>query len=312
MKKTRIFILLGVFVVLVLAALIIEGVGNRGEKRTAKASILFPGFDAEKVASVEIRTQEGEIKLKIENGIWVVATSDNYPADPKAVEDMLKKVKDMKSSHVASKSSEKHSQFEVDEKSGVEVKILDTEDKELAHFFVGKMGPDFMSTYVRRIDDDKVLMVGEYLKSVFDKGTRGWRDRTILSFDATQVQRLTLVSKEKGEIAVEANAESGWQIVKPEVAPAKKEAVDGIVSGLSNLSADDFAEKKDLREYKLDQPQSKVIVDLKDGTSRVLLIGDKSDYRYYVKSQEKDDVFLLSEGKINSFFKDLKDLKAEP
>jgi hypothetical protein len=317
--------------------IIIEGpVSKRGERSAAKESILFPGFDAEQVYSVEIKTADREVKLSKEDGTWVVATSDNYPADSEAADTMLDKVRDLKSTLIASRSAEKHSQFEVDE-SGVEVKMLGTKEDLLAHFFIGKTGPDFMSTYVRKVDQDRVLQVDGYLKSIFDKGTRGWRDRTIFSFDASQVQRLTLVSEEKGEIAIEALEDGGWQIIKPEVALAEKEAVDDIVRDVSKLSADEFAEKKEeeaveeetseteeeeavspeeqlaslLEEYKLNEPQSKVMVDLKDGTARVLLIGGESGYRYYVRREDKATVFMVSKGKVDGLFKDLEELKAE-
>jgi hypothetical protein len=333
MKLKSILILLAVLVVFVLAAIIIEGpIGRRGKKKAAEESILFPGFEIDRVSAAEIKTKDRKVRLNKENGVWVVATSDNYPADPEAVETMLSKVKDLKSMLVASKSADKHSQFEVDE-SGIGVAMLGAEDEVLAHFFVGKQPQrDFMSTYVRRADQDVVHQVDGYLKSIFDKGTRGWRDRTIFSFDASQVQRLTLISQEKGEIAISAQEDGSWQIIKPEVAPAEKEAVDDIVRDISDLSADDFAEKKEpaeeetppeeaispeeelanlLKEYKLDEPQSKIMADLRDGTARVLLIGDKSGYRHYVKREDKDTVFLLSKSKIDRLFKDLEELKAE-
>jgi hypothetical protein len=145
---------------------------------------------------------------------------------------------------------------------------------------------------------------------------------------------LTLISQEKGEIAIAAQEDGSWQIIEPEVAPAEKEAVDDIVQDISKLSADDFAEKKEpaeageeappeevispeeqlanlLKEYKLDEPQSKIMADLRDGTARVLLIGDKSGYRHYVKREDKDTIFLLSKSKIDRLFKDLEELKAE-
>jgi flagellar basal body-associated protein FliL len=277
MKKKSIFILLAVLVVLVVVVIIIEGpLSERSKKEAAKESILFPGFETDQVSSVDIKTQDKEVKLKKEDNTWVVATAGNYPADPKSIEDMLGKVRDLKSTLTASKSADKHSQFEVDE-SGVEVTMLGTGEKALAHFFVGKMGPDYISTYVRKADQDEVLLVGEYLRGVFDKGARGWRDRTVFDFDASQVQTLTLVSK---------------------------------------LEADDFAEQKEettdpLKEYKLDKPQSKVVVDLTDGTARVLLIGDESGYRRYAKREDKDIVFLVSKSKIYRIFKDIEELKAE-
>lgn len=321
MKKKSIFILLAVLVALAAIAFIIHNMGERGEKKADKESILFPSFTADRVSSVEVKTKDRKVRLNKEGDIWVVATADNYPADQKEVEKMLDTVVELKSTVIASKSADKHSRFEVDVASGVGVAMLGAgEGDVLAHFFVGKMGADFMSTYIRRADQDMVLLADGYLRGIFDKGIRGWRDRTIFDFDTSQVQRLTLVSQEKGEIAIEAQEDGNWQIIKPEVAPGKKDEVDKIVREISKLSADDFAEKKDpadesadpLKEYKLDEPQSKVTVDLKDGSVRILHVGDKSNQRYYVKREGEDAVFTLSKSKLDRIFKGLEDLKAEP
>ncbi len=312
MKKKSIFILLAIFAVLVVVAIIIEGpVGNRGKKKAAKESILFPGFNPDQISSVEIITKDRNVKLSKDNDSWVVATADNYPADPSAVEEMLGTAKDLKMKRIASKSAEKYSQFRLDEE-GVEVKMFGVGEDALAHFIVGKPGPDYVfSTYLRKVDRGEVLLVEGSIKSSFDKGSRGWRDREILKFESDQVQRLTLVSEENGEISMQIQENGDWQIIKPEVASAKKDAVDRIIRGISDLSADDFAEKKELKEYKLDEPPSKIMIDLKDGTSRILLVGDKSDRQYYVKSEGKDTIFMLSESKVDRIFKSLEDLKAE-
>jgi len=313
MKKKSIFILLIIFAALVAVAIIVEGpMSNRDKKKAAKESILFPGFDADQVSSVEITTPERNVKLSRENDSWVVATADNYSAAPEAIEEMMEAVKDLKLNRIASKSAEKYSQFRVDE-AGVEVKMLGAGEDVLAHFIVGKPGPDYVfSTYIRKADREEVLLVDGSVRTAFDKGSRGWRDRTIMKFDPTQVQRLTLISQDKGEIAIEAQENGDWQIIKPEVVPADRETVDEIVRDIANLSADDFAEKKELQEYKLDEPPSKFMVDLKDGTSRIVLFGDEANRQFYVKSEGKDVVFTLSKTRTESIFRDLEALKAQP
>ena len=55
MKKKNILILLGVLIAVVLIAVIIESMGKRGEKKAEKASILFPGFQADRVSSIDIK-----------------------------------------------------------------------------------------------------------------------------------------------------------------------------------------------------------------------------------------------------------------
>ena len=303
MKKKNIFILLFVLGVFVLAAFIMEGpIGKRKERKAAKESILFPGFETDRVASVEISAKDREVRLDREGDSWVVATSDNYPADAEAVETMLDRVGDFRAAFTASRSAEKHSLFEVDE-SGIEVKMLGTAEDVLAHLFIGKLGPG-MSSYIRKADQDTVHKVDGYVGPIFDKADRGWRDRTIFDFDASQVQRLTLISQDKGEVAIEALEGGGWQIVSPEVVPAEDAAVGEIVRDIAGLSADDFADEEDPEEYKLEDPQSKAMVDLKDGTARILLVGGESGYRRYVKREGKETVFLLSKSKIDRIFKD--------
>ena len=67
--------------------------------------------------------------------------------------------------------------------TGVEAKLMDANDKLLAHLFVGKTTPGFLSSYVRPADSNDVYVAQGYLQSVFNKGTRTWKDRTIFDFN---------------------------------------------------------------------------------------------------------------------------------
>lgn len=330
MNKKSIFTLLGILIALILVALLVENLGKRDEKKVEEESVLFPEFDAGRVSSIELKTKERKVILNKEGDKWLVATADNYPADQEAVQKMLDTAKELKSSLTASKSADKHAQFEVDEVNAVGVAMLGEREGDVeAQLYVGKMGADYMSTYIRKADQDTILLANGYLKSVFDKGVRGWRDRTIFDFEADQVQKLTLLSQENGEIVVEAKQEGGWQIISPEISPAKDDEMDSILQEVSKLSADDFAEKKEpaekandeaeeeqpsdpIKEYKLDDPQSQITVDLKDGTARILLVGDLSGQQHYVMREGKDTIFMLSKSKLDRIFKKLEDLKAEP
>lgn len=316
MNKKNIFILLAILLGLIIIAFIIEvPLGKRGEKKQAKESIIFPGFSLDKANSVEIKSRGTVTKLLREDGKWIISTEDKYPVDLKALEEMLNKVKDMKSSLVASKSSKKYSQFEVDSTNGIEVQIMGSEGKDMAHFFVGKMGPDFMSTYLRRADQDRILLVSEYLRSVFDKGKNGWRDKTVISFDSSKAQKLSLI-KDNKETLIEAK-EDGWQILKPEVFAADKAVVDEIVKDLSNLTADDFIDEKSsdqaslLKEYGLDNPKSRIIINTKDGDTKTLFVGNESEGKYYVSNPDKKTVFTIYKSHIERLFRDLGELKAK-
>ncbi len=248
--------------------------------------------------------------LKRENDKWLVETSDNYFADKKAVEDMLSTTSDFKTTRLISKKSDEQSLYQVDS-SGIEVTFADGSDNIMAHFFAGKTGPYYPSGYVRQADSDSVYLVDSNLQSVFGKESDEWRDKTIFDFNAGNVTKLTIAS-EGTKIALQLEVEGGqWKLLEPEAANAKKDVVDGILNTLSSLKTNDFAEKKELKEYGLDEPASMVSADLNDGTSQTLLIGKEESGKYYVKRADQDTVFLIYKYNVNQLLKKVDDLKAE-
>ncbi|MFQ6040431.1 MAG: DUF4340 domain-containing protein, partial [Candidatus Poribacteria bacterium] len=286
MKIKQIFILLGVFVVLFIIWLIF---GRESLDQSKPAASLFPDFKSDSVAKVELTKGDKTTVLKKDNGKWLVETSDNYPADKKFVEDILSKVSEFKTDNLISDKPEKQSLFEVDS-SGIEAKFSGSSGDLLAHFFVGKMGTDYRSGYVRKADSNNVYIMDGNLRSMFGKESGEWRDKTIFEFTSGNVTKLTLVSEEE-KVLLQLDAENNeWKLIEPEAANAKKDIVEGILNTLSALKANDFAEKKELKEYGLDEPKSLVSADLNDGTSKTLFIGKEESGKYYVKRADRETV----------------------
>ena len=192
--------------------------------------------------------------------------------------------------------------------SGIEVKLSDSSDNLLAHFFVGR-SKDFLSAYVRKADANEVYRMKENLTYTFDRNL-GWRDRTIFDFNSGDMTKLTIESKGE-KLVLQTSAEGKWELIEPEKAKAKKDAVDGILNKLSSLDTDDFAEKKELKEYGLDEPTSSVSAKLNDGSSRILLIGKEEGGKHYVKRADKEMVFQIYKSSVNQLLKKVKDLKEE-
>jgi len=176
---------------------------------------------------------------------------------------------------------------------GVEVKVFDAEQKILAHFFIGKTGPDFFSTYLRKEGSDEVLQLGS-ITSTFDKTIENWRDKAILRFPADTATRLILKTT-GGETVLEKNDKDEWYLTKPEQAKAKQEVVDAIATTLSSLNALGFAEDYDAAKYQLDQPQLTVTIILKDQIEQRLHIGKKDEEKaqFYAKNEAKKPIFLI-------------------
>ena len=311
MKTKQLLILGCIFVVLAIVVLVFENPFGKTEyeKKVETATPLFPNFDKEQVAKIEIIATDGTAMLSKQNGNWVVASMDNYPADSESIAELLTKVGEFKNTQRVSDNPEKQAEFEVDN-SGVEAKLMDENDKLLAHLFVGKTTPGFLSSYVRPADANDVYVAQGYLQSVFNKGARTWKNRTIFDFNKGNVTELHISSPEE-MVELRLDANGIWQMLKPEASAANTTEVDNLLTTLSGLDTDDFAEAQDdLAAYGLDTPASVISAVLNDGTTATLYIGKEEEGKLYVKRDDKETVFRLFKSNVDRLIKKSDTLKA--
>ena len=312
MKTKQLLILGAIFIVLVIVVLLFDNPFGQSEyeKKVETAMPLFPNFNKEQVVKIEITATGETTTLSKQDDNWVVASMDNYPADGEGVAELLSKVTEFKNTQRVSNNPEKQSEFEVDS-TGVEAKLMDASDKVLAHLFVGKTTPGFLSSYVRPADSNDVYVAQGYLQSVFNKDTRTWKDRTIFNFNKGIVTQLNIISPEE-TVELRLDADGAWQMLKPVAAAAKTTEVDALLTTFSGLDTDDFAEAKDeLAEYGLDTPQSTISAVLNDGTTATLHVGKEEEGKLYVKRDDKDTVFRLFKSNVDRLMKKSDTLKAE-
>lgn len=316
MRTKQLLILAAIFVVLALVVLLFENPFGQSEyeKKVETAMPLFLNFNEEQVVKIEITATGETTTLSKQDGNWVVTSMDNYPADSEGVSELLSKVAEFKNTQRVSNNPEKQSEFEVDI-TGVEAKLIDANNELLAHLFVGKTTPGFLSSYVRPADSNDVYVAQGYLQSVFDKGTRTWKDRTIFNFNKGIVTQLDIISPEE-TVELRLDAEGAWQMLKPVAVAAKTTEVDTLLTTFSALDTDDFAEATDeLAEYGLDTPQSTISAGLNDGTTATLHVGKEEEGKLYVKRDDKNTVFRLFTSNVDRLIKKsdtLKETEAPP
>ena len=311
MKTKQLLILGAIFVVLAIVILLLENPFGQSEyeKKVEAAMPLFPNFDAGQVVKIEINTTDGTTTLSKQDDSWVVASMDNYPADSEGVTELLAKVPEFKNTQRVSSNPEKQSEFEVDS-TGVEAKLMDASGMPVAHLFIGKTTPGFLSSYVRVADSDDVYTAQGYLQSVFDKGTRTWKDRTIFDFNKGIVTQVNIVSPEES-FELRLDAEGTWQLQADVTAAANPTEVDSLLTTLSALDTDDFAETPAaLADYGLDAPQSTLSAVLNDGTTATLHVGNEADGKLYVKRDDRDTIFRLFKSNVDRLIKKSETLKA--
>jgi hypothetical protein len=313
MKARTTVILFGVFIILLVFVYLFEGPLSERKQKEGKGRIaLFPDFNKNKATKITVKSKSQEISLKKSGKDWPISDTDGFTADPKLINGALDTVINFNRENIASKNPEKQELFEVVPGKGVEVNISDAGQKMLAHFYIGKTGPDFFSIYLRKEGSDEVLLTAGLIKSAFDKSVKDWRDKTIFSFPPDTITQLTLKTSLE-EIVLKKDENGNWQITSPEQVKAKKEAVTDIGLTLASLKAIDFAENYNLDEHQLDKPQITITAILDEKAEKKLLIGKENEEKsqYYVKSQAKKTIFLVGKYQFDKFNKTLQDLKEE-
>ena len=313
MKLKHNLILLIVLIVFASVILLVERpFENKTKKTREEASPLFPDLKIEQVKKIVVKKSNTTTTLENRGNLWYILDKEEYPADPTLVAGVIKKIQGFKKINLASRKKDKHSLFEVKEGMGVEVTLWGPEKKELARFLIGKTGPNFLSTYIRKADSDDVYLYDDYLRGDFDKPVNNWRDKTILVFNPNEVVTLTISKlKEKETLVLTKDTQGNWQFEEPISSLAENPPTEKLLTTLGNLKAIDFAdEEKEMKESGIDDPTYQITVRLKDNRKKTLLVGNKKERgQYYAKNDEKKYLFLLDQNTVESLVPKVKDLQ---
>lgn len=313
MKPKNTLIAFVILIILVAVWLVIDQPFKEDVTTEDKVELVFPDFDQQQLKKMEIVSSGTTSQLLPDlNGVWTILDEDkSFPADAKAVETMLTKIKELKKADIVSTNPDKQNIYQVDAQ-GTEVKLYYDDADPRYHFFIGKNGPDFFSTFVRLDGQNEVFLVPEYLKSHFDKTPKTWKDRTLI---AVEKERLTSLRIEKGDGSVLEFKKTGasWNITQPQESPADTQKVERLLNSLARYVATDYAEVLDPPDYGFEKPSMKLVVGLDDGTTKTVLLGKEKDTTgYYAKTEDRDWVFVVPKYRYTSFDKTWEEFKAEP
>ncbi len=310
MKTKQLVILLSILVVLVLLALWQKSeIIFKSEKHTAQSPLLFTDFDPQQASLIQLTNPDKETILVRQGAGWLVATASNIPATAEYVTQLFDQMGQITRGDLVSQQPEKFSIFQVDE-SGLVVKITDEAQKLIAHFYVGKQGPDYNSRYVRKEGSNDVFLINRSLRITFDRDD--WRERQAFGFNAQEVVGLDLACDEQQfALNKEGNA---WRLTQPNEAAAQAKMVNTILDKLNRLRIMDYMQEQDDSKYGLDTPMCRIKVGLADGSSLALLVGNKDTdgSAYYARREGDAYIFTLPVHQVDKMKKKLAKLKQEP
>jgi len=309
-RAKQIYILLAVLVVLSIFAYVAHE-SNEAPKRPSAESDkakLFPSLKADVIAAIKIKSLGAEAQLARDDaGTWVVPDKGNYPADAKAIERMLEAIETMDRGTVVSRNPEKQTLYEVDEVTGTEVTVLDKDENELAHFFVGKAGQDFFSTNIRIAGQNEVRLVRKMLSYMFKRPGADWREKLLFDLDDTKIVKYQVTGME-GASTFEKSEQGTWSTIEP-TAGKDFDADDmkRAASGFAKLRVSGFAEEKDKDKFALDKPRWTITATTDDGEEYTLRVcGERSKAQFFVQREGKETVFYISKYQVEKMTKPYK------
>jgi len=232
--KRNTLILLGILILLVAGVFLV--LQKPGELSTTEASgEVLVRYDSAAVDGIDIRSAGGRVTLEKQGTNWMLTEPLRAIADVEVVTSTIGKGNAIILKGVVSSNPAKQTLFQVDS-TGTSVKFLG-KGVPLAAFRVGKPGPAYTETYVRRENDNEVFLAEGMLGYLFARQARDWRDKTIFK---TSLETVTSVQFRYGDTTFTLDRpDSLWRV---DGSPAADDQVRGFLGSLTNFLADDFVD----------------------------------------------------------------------
>ncbi len=262
--------------------------------------ITFPVFSPEDVSYLNISAKDSRVELIRTNGEWYLKGTGKK-ADGEAVSNALQTLSELKTGDVISKKADKHAMFEVDIETGTAVEA-GGESGAILNIIAGKNGPSFSSSYLRIAGDDKVYLVGGYIKPLFTKSAgTGWRETRIFDFEAATAREI-IIESEAGTVSLVKNGEGGWQFLAPEEGMADPAKINAILNRMSSLRADGFADDTDYTEAGLNPASGRITVRCENGEHILLRGQELPPDKIYVRTPQNEEIYIKYKAQVDSLF----------
>ena len=233
MKRST-WILLGILVALGLITFLvlqrhgeISSSGSLGEKLVT--------YDSSAVDRLDISSSRQTAILAREGGRWMMKEPLSYPADEGFVNAAIGKGASLELKNLVSSNPQKQNLFQVDS-TGTFVRVYERGSQKTA-FWIGKTGPSYTETYVRRDGSNDVYLADGMFGYMFTKQPKDWRDKSIFKADPLTIPSVRF---HYGDTTFAlTRPDSVWLADQDSTVQS---AVTGFLGTLANLQTDNFVD----------------------------------------------------------------------
>ena len=286
-------------------------VASKAEDTGVKRDRLFPALSSDAVEELTIKSESGDVTtLKKVDNKWTMTTPVQTRASDLDASGITSGLSGLDITRVVDENPTDVKDYGLDAPS-VEVTFTSKAGNPSGKLLLGKKTTTGGSMYARKDGEKRVVLVGEFNETTFNKSTFDLRDKAIVSFDLAKVEGFDVVH---GNTAFElAKKGADWTMAKPIVARADTSAADGLVSSLESLQMKSVvaasATPDEMKKYGLDKPAA--IVNLHLGTERssVAVGGPASDDTVYAKDVARPDIFTIQKTAADDLMKQADDYR---
>lgn len=290
--KRNTLTLIGLFILLLIIAILVLQKPGEQSASSASAGNLFQ-IDSASVDKIELQAPSSSVTLEKHGAEWFVVQPINYKADQSNAGQIIHQLKNLEMKNTISSKPEKHSIFQVDS-TGVQVKVYE-KGMEKAAFVLGKMAETYTESYARKLNSNDVLLVEGVSNYMFNRPMKDWRDKTIF---ATPKESIKEIKYQYGDTTFTLIFKDSLWIVDGD--NARQSIIDGLLSSLASVQADDFIDSTLT-------PTPKITAAISYNDTQLRFSLNKATSKYFVQSSNSPQWFIMEQWRTNQFLKHKKD-----
>jgi hypothetical protein len=314
-KKSTLIVLLAA-VVLGAAAYYFDWKRGQKEAANSPADTTKPAFtlQADDISSLTISypadPKSQPIHFEKQNGAWQITQPIQTGADDASLQGILQQLTSARVAQTEPGTPDRLKVFGLD----TPALTLDFQTLNGAKHSLRLGKKDFTGVSVYAIVDSAkdVALLPESLLVSADKPLQDLRDHSVLHFVTAEVNSFDLKNA-SGELAA-AKDHDAWKFTKPNSAPGDGDAINSLLSAVSNARMTTIASETpdNLAKYGLESPGISFTVTDAKGKTVTLLLGKKEGDENFARDTSRPTIFRINQGlykKLTESFTDVRDKK---
>ena len=259
------------------------------------------GAEAGNIVDIRINWKGEEISFSKNNNQWVMIKPEKYRINEKKVVKLENILNNFSLERLIERNAVDLTCYGLDKPTGeIQIRLKNGMERSL---LVGDQTVSRTQYYAAgQLDKsgrNEVFTVSKAYIDIFSTGSGDYRDRTLLSVDPAELEKLHFVrtAGEELQFEKEGNTVNAWELTAPVKADIKSDAFVEILRKIGRLEIEEYIQIQngELTKYGLKKPLYKLMLTDREGRFQSLLFGKRIDNRRYITSDNSGEIYVVSE-----------------